>query len=152
MDGQAVTSGEREITVQALADECITTMDFSNLVNDGICREVIFAVDLLEKGTIIATSLATFAPNKHLSLREPGIKTELSGQGETLEIELSAQSLARFVEVSFEGAPAVLHFNDNYFDLLPGRTVVVTCPLPTGWTRSQARKALRIRSLYDSFA
>ena len=151
LDGQVVTSGKCAAAVPALADECITTLDFSNLVNDSNCREVILAVDMLEDETIIATSLATFAPNKHLSLREPGIKADLSGQGEILEIELSAQALARFVEVSFEGAPAVLHFNDNYFDLLPGRTVVVTCPLPDGWTRAQARKALRIRSLYDSF-
>jgi beta-mannosidase len=42
-------------------------------------------------------------------------------------------------------------FSDNYFDLPAGQTVTVTCPLPEGWTLEQARKALQVRSLYDSY-
>jgi len=54
------------------------------------------------------------------------------------------------VELSLEGQDAV--FSDNYFDLPAGRTVMVTCPLPEGWTLAQAQSALKIRSVYDSFA
>jgi beta-mannosidase len=42
-------------------------------------------------------------------------------------------------------------FNDNYFDLPAGQALTVTCPLPTGWTLEQARAAVRVRSLYDSY-
>jgi beta-mannosidase len=150
-DGQPVSSGEATAEAPALADTCITRLDFANLVSDSNYRQVVLVVDLLDGEHILATSLATFAPNKHLSLQEPGIKVELTGKGESLQIELSSQSLARFVEVSLEGAPAGLHFSDNYFDLLPGRMSVVTGPIPAGWTRSQARKALKVRSLYNSF-
>jgi beta-mannosidase len=63
---------------------------------------------------------------------------------------LTSQSLARFVEIKLEDAPNVV-FSDNYFDLPRGRTLMVSCPLPAGWTESQAEKALRVYSLYDSF-
>jgi beta-mannosidase len=43
-------------------------------------------------------------------------------------------------------------FSDNYFDLPAGRTRVVSTPLPQGWTQQQARAALRMRSLFDSYA
>ncbi len=151
LDGQEISAGDEIVTAPGLTDVCVTVLDFSNLVNDDNCREAVLAVDLLEGERILSTALATFTPNKHLTFREPDIKVELTGQGDELQIELSAQSLARFVEVSLEGAPADLHFSDNYFDLLTGRAQVVTCPLPAGWTRPQARKALRVRSLYNSF-
>lgn len=50
---------------------------------------------------------------------------------------------------SLSGADVV--FSDNYFDVPAGRMATVTCPLPSGWTVEQARAALRVRSLYDSF-
>ncbi len=67
-----------------------------------------------------------------------------------LHIDVTARSLARLVEIALDGADVV--FSDNYFDLPAGRTVTVTSPLPVGWDASQAEAALRIRSVYDSFA
>ena len=64
-------------------------------------------------------------------------------------IELTSRSLALLVEVSLTGADVV--FSDNYFNLPAGRTVQISCPLPAGWTLDQARKAFRLRSVYDSF-
>jgi hypothetical protein len=42
-------------------------------------------------------------------------------------------------------------FNDNYFDLPAGREVTVSCPLPAKWRVEEARQAMRIRSVYDSY-
>jgi beta-mannosidase len=57
--------------------------------------------------------------------------------------------LARFVELELEGADVV--FSDNYFDLPAGQPVTITCPLPEGWSLEQARAALRVRSLFESY-
>jgi beta-mannosidase len=77
-----------------------------------------------------------------------------------LAVTLASRSLARLVELSLEGADVV--FSDNYFDLPAGRPVAVSCPLPAGWSPghsaaggwnlAQARAALKIRSVYDSYA
>ena len=57
--------------------------------------------------------------------------------------------ICSLLELSLAGADVI--FSDNYFDLPAGRTVTVTCPLPAGWTLAQARAALTMRSVYDSY-
>jgi beta-mannosidase len=51
---------------------------------------------------------------------------------------------------ALEGEDVV--FSDNYFDLPVGRAVTISAALPAGWTLSQAGAALKVRSVYDSFA
>ncbi|MDY6994655.1 MAG: glycoside hydrolase family 2 protein, partial [Pseudomonadota bacterium] len=69
--------------------------------------------------------------------------------GDTATIEIVASSLARFVELTLDDADVI--FSDNYFDVLPGETVRVTCPLPEGWTVDDLAQSLTVFSLYDSF-
>ena len=54
---------------------------------------------------------------------------------------------ARFVWLRLEGADTV--FSDNFFDLPAGGTVQICCPLPAGWTLTQAKRSLRVHSLAD---
>ena len=82
-------------------------------------------------------------------LTDPGLTVDLHQEGRLAEITVSAKSLARFVELSFDGADVI--FSDNYFDVPAGWTMIIRCRLPEGWTPEQARKALKIKSLYDSF-
>jgi beta-mannosidase len=91
-----------------------------------------------------------FVPDKHLALTDPGLALDVHQQGDHVVLSLTARSLARFVQLALEGVDVV--FSDSYFDLPAGRQVVVTCPLPQGWDLQQAREALVIRSLYDSYA
>ncbi|HBX69440.1 MAG TPA: hypothetical protein DEH25_08665 [Chloroflexi bacterium] len=91
-----------------------------------------------------------FVSTKHLELTNPRLRARLHLDGDQLVIELNAQSLARFVELKLEDAPDVV-FSDNYFDVPPKRKIEVNCPLPKGWTIEQARKALKVYSLYSSF-
>jgi hypothetical protein len=77
---------------------------------------------------VITRAVTAFAPNKHLKLADPNLSVQVEAQGELAEISVSAQSFARFVEVSVAGADIV--FSDNYFDIPAGQTVKVTCPLP----------------------
>jgi beta-mannosidase len=111
---------------------------------------LVFVAELYQGEKRISWQTAFFAPTKHLSLVDPHISAQLSLEGEQLQIELRANSLARLVELSLDGADVV--FSDNYFDLPAGRSVTVICSLPVGWSASQAEAALRVRSVYDSFA
>lgn len=67
-----------------------------------------------------------------------------------LAFDVTAQTLARFVELSLVGVDAV--FSDNYFDVPAGGVIRLSCPLLQDWIAAQASAALRVRSLYDSFA
>jgi beta-mannosidase len=78
------------------------------------------------------------------------VTADLHEENGQLIIDLTSRSLALLVEVSLTDADVV--FSDNYFNLPANRTTRITCPLPAGWTLDKARKALQLRSVYDSFS
>jgi hypothetical protein len=43
-------------------------------------------------------------------------------------------------------------FSDNYFDLPAKRSISVTVPVPAGWEETEIQSALKIRSVYDTYA
>ena len=64
--------------------------------------------------------------------------------GKTLCVDVSARTLARFVELSIDGTDAV--FSNNYFDIPAGTTVTVTASLPENWTpESKVEGAVFVR-------
>ena len=150
LDGKALQKGEQVIRAEALADTLVSTHDFSTQVSADNQRSVVFVAEMWRDGQLAATSVTPFVANKHLELRKPGLKTQVSVEGQTLYVDVSARSLARFVELSLDDADVV--FSDNYFDLPAGRTVRISAPLPEGWSAAQAESALKVQSLYDSFA
>ncbi len=147
LSGEVLQHGQEWVKVGALKSMRVATEKFELTPDQK--REVIMHAELFQEDQPISSALVTFVPNKHLILCDPQLSGAVGWQDDSLEIVISAQSLARFVEVELEGADAV--FSDNYFDVMPGETVTVTCPLPDGWTLEQARAALRVRSLWDSF-
>ena len=139
------------LTVNAapLATTRLETMDFTSRVTDDNRRDVVLVCELWQNAVRVALTTTLFVPDKHARLTQPEITAQLEANNGQLRIQLQAQALARYVEVALDGADVI--FSDNYFDL-PAQTVVtITCPPPEGWTLEQARSALKIRSLYDSY-
>ncbi len=149
LGGDVLTSGEVPGKVAPRSSTQVCALDFADRVSDDNRRELIFVAELWQGDRRIALQVATFVPTKHLSLANPGVMANLRRDQSQLTINLKSQSLARLVELSFQDADVIC--SDNYFDLPAGRTVTVSCPLPAGWTLEQARAALKIRSVYDSF-
>ena len=150
LTGEVLTSGEESVKAAPLAVTHIRTLDFADRVSDANRREVVFVAELWQGDRRQALQVATFVPTKHVSLSNPAIQIEPRVEGEQLFIDVTARSLARLVELSLSGVDVV--FSDNYFDLPANRTVMVSCPLPQGWTIDQVREGLHVRSVYDSYA
>ncbi|MGB8646354.1 MAG: glycoside hydrolase family 2 protein [Anaerolineae bacterium] len=170
-DTPAPWSGEVRWSLETLAGACLKSivepvqaapqsttvvkhLDFSTRVSDENRRQVILVAELWEHGERLQMTIATFVPNKHLEITEPQIMIGIDGHQvthdeRTLVVELSSACLVRFVELSLQDADVV--WSDNYFDLPSRRSVRVSCQVPEGWTHEQARQALCVRSLYDSF-
>jgi beta-mannosidase len=147
--GEAITHGEQTVEALPLQDRLVCSLDLSEYVSDATRRALIFVCELYQQDDLVARSVVSLVPPKHLELVNPLLDYALQENDGKLVIEVSAQSLARFVELSFTGADVV--FSDNYFDLPAGRVHRVTCPLPAGWDLLTASEALCIQSLYDSF-
>ncbi len=150
LDGEALTKGEDEVKAMPQTATQVSNLDFSNLLNEGNYRSLVFIAELWQGEIYISRQTAGFTPIKHQSLIDPLITARLREESGQLLIELTAKSLALMVELSFVDTDVV--FNDNYFNLPANRTARISCPIPAGWTLSQAQKALRIRSVYDSYS
>jgi beta-mannosidase len=85
------------------------------------------------------------ASRRKASRREAS-RREASGRA---VVRLRSDTLARWVELSLEGAEPV--FDANYFDLPAGREVAASFELPEGWDLDRARAALRVRSVVDTY-
>jgi beta-mannosidase len=145
LSGQVLKAGEQAVTCAPLATTPVMSSDFSELVRPQNARNVVFVAELWQNGAILTSSLATFAPNKHLALADPQLEISVSQTGSELSIRLRGASLARFVELSLAGADVI--FSDNYFDLPAGREVKITCPLPEGWDLAKARESIQLRTM-----
>lgn len=150
LEGEVLEGGEEEAVVPALSSVCVCELDFAGRVSEDNRRQVVLVYELWRDEGRLSMGVLPFAHNKHLQLSDPELHCTVSGADGELEIAVTSQRLARFVELVLEGADVI--FSDNYFDLPAGRTVTVSCPLPHGWTVERGRSALRVRSLYDSFA
>ncbi|MBU1661960.1 MAG: glycoside hydrolase family 2 protein [Chloroflexi bacterium] len=148
--GEVLTSGQEPVQAAPQAAIGVCKLDFSDSVSDSNTRELVFIAELCQGEKILSRQTAFFAPTKHLSLTDPNISTQIRVEEEQLHFDLTSRSLARLVECTLEGTDVV--FTDNYFDLPASRVVSISAPLPTGWTLAQAQAALKVRSVYDSFA
>jgi beta-mannosidase len=81
---------------------------------------------------------------------EAEVSTKVSVNQAQVQIELTSKTLAKLLEIELEGSDGV--FSDNYFDLPAGRSLTVYVPLPDGWMPAQVQSALKVRSVYDSYA
>jgi beta-mannosidase len=148
--GDVLAAGQEPVKAAPLASTHVRTLDFGDRIDDDSRRELILVAELWQADRRVALNVATFVPTKHLSLTDPGVTVNVRDEDGQVIVELTSRSLARLLELSLEGADAF--FSDNYFDLPAGRTVTVACPLPAGWTLAQARAALEMRSVYNTYA
>ena len=152
LDGTLLANGEQPVSAASLSNTPIVALDFADKIHDDNCRVTIFVCELWQGDQRLSTTVSTFAPSKYLELSEPGlnIETTLADEEDTLIFNVFTSSLARFVELELEGEDVI--FSDNYFDLPATQSVQITASLPKGWSLQQARQALKVRSLYNSFA
>jgi beta-mannosidase len=150
LHGEPVQAGDVPYVVEAFAVAPLPPLTVADHVGDEHARDRVLVCELWQSEQAVSRCVVPFVPSKHLRLTEPGLAATVRAEGTHLTINITAQALARFVEVALEGADAV--FSDNYFDLPAGRTHSVTAPLPAGWTVEQARAAVRLRSLINSYS
>jgi beta-mannosidase len=150
LSGDQVISGSAPVRAPSQGSVLVEELDFSDQITDENLRQLVFIAELWQGDRFVSRRTAFFVPIKHLSLTDPAINVNMKSQDGNLIIELAADTLALLVEVSLEGADVV--FSDNYFSIPAGRTTRVTCTLPDGWSPAQAKDALQLYSLYNSFA
>ncbi len=148
LGGEVVASGTESVVAAPLSTTAVRRVDAPAALED--LRSTVLVAELLQADSRRGLAVTTFMPDKQLALARPVIDLRLEANAAgRATIHLRSDFLARWVEVSLDGADVV--FGDNFFDLPAGRHMEVTFELPPGWSIEQARKALRIRSVVDTY-
>jgi beta-mannosidase len=108
---------------------------------------VVLEVRLRDGNTAVAENLFYFVRPVDLVLPEVEVAVEAAPHGDGFTLTLSSGVLAKNVELSARGLDVV--FDDNYFDLLPGREKRVR--IVTDAMIEDATSSISVRTLRDSY-
>ena len=147
LDGILQEAGVEYVNLDPLESRKVFSKVFN--LDSKQSRSTVFVASIWQASQQVAASLATFVPNKHLELVDPGLQVQVTQEDGNAVFSLTSRSLARFVELKLEGYDVI--FSDNYFDVTPEFKVVVNCPIPEGLDIESIKQKLSITSLYNSF-
>ncbi len=112
-------------------------------------NEVYFACEIVRGSEVLNSNVYHFAMPKRVSWPDPQIASKISTASGWPVVELTAKSFAKDVFLEVPGCPG--RFEDNFFDMLPGRTYKVRFLPEEGANIELLKTALRMRSLRDSY-
>jgi beta-mannosidase len=147
--GRALFEKRIAVALAPLSSEVHLSIPKDELLRGHDARKVFLHCELREGGSALAGNRLFFDAYKNLQLPAPRIDVQVRPSGRALRVSLRADSLARDVHLSagrLEGA-----FDDNFFDLLPGRAVEVEFRPRGAVSVGELRRSLKVRSLADAF-
>jgi len=148
-EGRKLWADQQDISVTALSSKSYLNLPVNLLLSGKDPKSVFLFAELSVNGKSISRNEYFFQPYKDLLLPRPQISLDAVRTEAGFRITLSADKLARAVYLSapnYEGS-----FEDNYFDLIPGKKVEVEFRTRTSVTVADFRKHLTVRSLADAF-
>ena len=138
-DGTVVWTHSEAAEVNAEASVAAFSVGLPAYVLD-VRREVLIVADFCG----VHSDLLLVEP-KELQLPEPTVTASVTTNGDRFAVALSTDRVAPRLMLSVEGSHA--HVEDCFFDLLPGRDVVVQLTPETPLSLDELRSRLRWRSL-----
>src|SRR6266849_1986156 len=122
-EGHTLWNEQQDGEVGSLKSRAYLTLPIARLLSGKDPKSVFLFAELLVDGKPVSRNEHFFQPYKNLLLPRPQISAEAVRTRAGFRITLSADKLAPAVYLS---APDYAgFFSDNYFDLIPGRKVVV---------------------------
>jgi beta-mannosidase len=148
-DGKVLIEDTRTVEVAQLVSKVYLDWPLKKLSDAGAANtsQVFVVADVAAGGTQLSRNLAYLAPVKEVHLKDAALKVETTGANGNYKISVSSSVLARDVYISFGQLDVKL--SDNYFDLLPGETAVITANSAASLDALKAQ--LKVISLTDAF-
>jgi beta-mannosidase len=148
-NGNPLWNQRQDIEIAALKSRSYVTLPINTLLAGKNAREVFLLTEVLIGGRPVSSNKHFFGAYKDLALPRPQITTDVVPVRGGFKVVVSADKFARAVYLSAPDHAG--SFNDNYFDLLPGRKVEVEFRTGGKIALSDFRSALKIRSMADAF-
>jgi len=148
--GRVLTSGSQQSILPAQKSQVAKTLAVGPLVQRYGATNLLVWAALDADGKTVSQNLVTLAKFKELALVNPNLKTEVSGDGTDWAVTIQAEHPALWTWVDLAGADA--RYSDNFIHIAPGTAARVEVHLAQPVTKSEILAALKVRSLFDTYA
>ncbi|HEU4794156.1 MAG TPA: glycoside hydrolase family 2 protein, partial [Pyrinomonadaceae bacterium] len=150
-DGATLKTVERGVTIAPLTSRSYFEAKVSELLEGQDPKRVFLYAELLVNGKAVHSNDYLFAPFKELAISQPTITPEIIAAQERgkFRVKLSTDKFAKAVYLAVPDHDGF--FSDNYFNLAPGREMVVDFSSRRPLSLAEFRKRLQIRSVFDAF-
>jgi beta-mannosidase len=148
-DGKALFEKTIDVTVSPLNSKAYVELNKAELMNGRDARRIFLNCELIVEGKPISDNRLFFDSYKNLALAPSKIETNVRDTANGYEITLQADRLARGVYLSLDGIEG--EFADNFFDLLPGKSVSVVFKPKQKTSRAALAERLKVMSLAQAF-
>jgi len=129
--GFSLWSRPVKVSLPANSSAVVYSLDLKDLPLSYREKEVVLTASLAIGNREIDQEFVYFAKPKDLKLSDPGIKTRISPKGEELVIEITTKNLCKNLMLISDNTE--VQFSDNFFDMQPGETRLITCPATIRW-------------------
>ncbi len=123
--GQIITERKQALTLKANSATSCFSDAVAGLLGGHAPESVLLHVAVSEGGHVLAENRLYFSPVKDLTLPASPLTTRVRDIGGEYAIAVTSASLVKNLCIGLKTHDAT--FSDNYFDLLPGQTVIVRC-------------------------
>lgn len=148
LSGKELKTKTENLTVEPLKGKSYASVAVDELLNGADMKSVVLLAELKSGGKIVSTNNYYFKPFKEMTFEKPNIKTEISKSANGFTVKLSTDKLAKAVYLSgFKDG----FFADNYFDLMPNKTLEIAYRNDAKMSVEDFRQTLKVRSLADAF-
>ena len=148
-DGQVLFTHNLDTTVTPLKSAVYWSIPKSELLKNVDQKKVVLWCSLIADGELISTNRLYFVPAKEMHLPKPKINVEVLESETGMELFLQTNKLVRNVHLStdkYEG-----FFTNNFFDMIPGKTVRMTFQTDNKVELNEFKADLRVISLVDTY-
>lgn len=153
VNGKVIWEKEiKDLSLERSTSKKLHAIDTAAILQGNSPARVIFYAQLRIDNKDMERNIFYFAPAKEMNLEVPQLDIVTSKAPKdkgVVYIRLKTDKLARNVYLSLDNAVAADHFEDNYFDLLPGETRTIR--LQTGQLPELIHQALRVTTLVSSY-
>lgn len=126
------------VTLGALESRCAKVLLISELRKFGDLKSCVLVAELMHNQECMSQKTLLFAPEKNLHLPKTQVRMQAEIQGDQAILTLQTENYVRFLQIHSKSNTQP--FSDNYFDLLPGETKVITQTVPKGTTAEDLQK------------
>ncbi len=148
--GKLLKTGALEVNIPAHKSQKVETLKLAGEIQQHSVSNLLVWLKLEVGGATVSDNLVTFAYPRTFNLVNPHLAASVTEQGSAFTVTLTAEYPALWTWLELEGVDA--RCSDNFVHVRKDAPVAITVRPAQALTKDAFQKALRVRSLFDTYA